>query len=156
MRRGIIFVGHITGIMGNNHHFSFTTIMIINSKGNEMNTNLNGTTRIPRTVHGNIRSTGGGVVGITLGGNAVPRRSLKVCKTNGIVVEPTTRNANVGTNNPIHTILTLTNIHGILAGSLNSSGPVGVMGTALSKVTGLRGIRAMTTLHNGAISRVCG
>lgn len=154
--REMMFVGHMTGMIGNNHHFSFDTLMIINSNGNCMNINLNGTTRMPRTVHGNVSSTGGGVMGMTVGGNAVPRDMANMFNTNHMFLGPTTRNANIVTNNPIHTMLRLMNIHGVLAGSLNSSGPGGVIHTAVRNLGSLGHTDRITRLHNGAIRRVCG
>lgn len=147
-------MGHMSGAIGNNHVFSFATLAMINSNGNHINFNCNGTHRIPTTVRGTVRGTHHGVVGITLGGNALRRPIGNIRANSHMFVRPTSRNANVVTNNTVHTILRITKIRGILTGTCNSAGPVGIIHTAVSNLRGVGSPRVITTGHNGSIRRV--
>lgn len=149
-------VRHIAGMAGKNHAFDFSTVIIINGRSNIMNCNLNGTSRIRSTVTGNIRSTGGGLIGVPIVGNAVPRGRRLHFNNSLIVVHPTTPNANVVTNNTVHTILRSINIGGILTGDGNSSGPRGLIGTAVNTLYRLHSTRDVTHLHNVSVSGIFG
>lgn len=144
----------MAGIIGNKHHLHFTTLIIMKSEGKRMKFNANGTTRIPRTVHGTVRSTGGDLVRIPVSRSAVPRRIVKAFYNNGMVLGPTGSNSKMSTNKPIHTIIRLTNVTSVADGSLNSGAPVGVMHTAVSNLGRLGGTRSITGLHNGSIRRL--
>lgn len=150
----MIAIGHMTGIIGNKHHFHFSTLMMMNSGGNRINFNANGTRRIPRTVHGTVRSTGGGLIRMPVIKAAVPRRMVNRFNTKRVLLGPTSRNAKMVTKNPIHTILRLTNINSVLSGSLNAGAPVGVIHTALGNLARLGHTRSMTGLHNGSMRRL--
>lgn len=152
----LITVGHMAGIAGNNHAFAFTTVIIMNSNGNIVNCNLNGTNRIATTVTGNARTTGGGLIGIPMLGNAIPRRIRATFNNTGILVGPTTTNANLGTNNTVHTILRDMNVGSIVTGSGNSSGTRGLMGTAVTTLTRVHSTCAMTNRHNVDVSGMFG
>lgn len=147
-------VGHISGAMGNNHVFGFSTLIIMKSKGNLINFNINGSNRIPSTVHGNVRSTGGGIVGMTLEKAAVPRRVANGFNTNRILLVPTPGNANIVTNNPIHTIIRAMNVNSVHAGTVESGGPCGIIHTAVGNLSRLHATRRITTVHNGSIGGV--
>lgn len=152
--RHLIAISHITGMIGNNHVFSFATLAMINSNGNHINFNHNGTHRIPTTVRGTLRTTGHGVVAIRLGSTALCRPVGTHRNTDGICVRPTSRNANMVTNNTVHTILRITNIGSILAGYCNSAGATGIIHTAFGNLHSVSAPRGVTTGHNGSMSRV--
>lgn len=152
--RAIIRIEHIAGIMGNNEGFEFTTLMMIKSRGKRININANGTVRMPSTVGGTMRSTGGGLVRMPEINAAVPRRIGKRFNTNGVLVVPTGRNAKIVTNKPTETMLRLTKLASIETGSLKSGGPEGVMGTAVRKLGSLGAIRRVTGLEKGGIRRL--
>lgn len=148
-------VGHIAGIIGNNHGFHFATLMIINSKGNRINTNLKGTARVPRTVHGNGRSTVGGVVDMSLSrGSDMARSIVNGFKDTSMLLGGTPRNANIVTKKPTHTMVRTTKIGGVHAGSLKSGGGRGIMLTAVRNLGTIGAPRSITELHNGSVRRV--
>ncbi len=89
-------------------------------------------------------------------GNAVPRRRRTRFNNSHICVRPTSRNAKMGTNNTVHTILRYTNIRSVLTGSGNSSGPRGLIGTAFATLSRLHSTCAMTRGHNIGLSGIFG
>ncbi len=100
------------------------------------------------TVTGNMRTTGGGLIGIPILGNAIPRRRVTGFNNTRIFVGPTSANANMMTNNTVHTMYRDINVASYLTGSGNSSGPRGLIGTGVLTLTRVHSTGAVTRGHN--------
>lgn len=130
--------------------------MIVNGRGKRINMNINGTDSIVNTIGGNITSNGGRLISIPLAHScSVPRPSDNINNNTGIFVHPTTPNANMVTNNTIHAILRVTNMHGILTGRLNSGGPLGGTQTTTGTLTSLHAFSRITRRHSVPIRGLC-